>query len=41
MNKKGRLYYNANAEEKGWGYGGLFAILKNSPELSMSDFFIV
>ena len=38
--KKGRLFFNGNSEEKGWGNeneGGLFAILKGKPELSAED----
>jgi hypothetical protein len=37
----GRLFFNGNGEEKGWGtpnQGGLFAILKGAPELSTDDF---
>ena len=39
--KKGKLYLNANGEEKGWGakkVGGLIAKFKGKPELS-ADFF--
>ena len=39
--KKGRLYYNENGREKGWGDGGLFVKLKGAPELGVSDFTIV
>ena len=38
---KGRLFFNGNGSNKGWGYpneGGLFAILKGKPELSVADF---
>lgn len=37
----GRLFYNGNGEEKGWGnsdVGGVFAILKGKPELSADNF---
>ena len=39
--KKGRLFFNSDGVEKGWGNeneGGLFAILKGKPELSEADF---
>ena len=39
--KKGRLFFNGNGSDKGWGdpfEGGLFAILKGKPELSVDDF---
>ena len=38
---KGRLFFNGNGSNKGWGdqdKGGLFAILKGKPELSADDF---
>jgi hypothetical protein len=38
----GRLYFNANSEEKGFGTkGGLFAIFETAPVLGSSDFIIV
>ena len=39
--KKGKLYLNANGEEKGWGkkkVGGLIAKFKSKPELSAESF---
>ena len=39
--KKGRLFFNGNESDKGWvdqNEGGLFAILKGKPELSVEDF---
>ena len=33
----GFLYFNQNAEKAGYGDGGLFAILKGVPDLSVSD----
>ena len=39
--KKGKLYLNANGEEKGWGkkkVGGLIARFKGKPELSADHF---
>ena len=41
--KKGRLYHDANGFEKGWGSvdeGGLIAILKGKPELSINDIIV-
>ena len=38
---KGKLYLNANGEEKGWGkkkVGGLLATFKGKPELSADHF---
>ena len=38
--KKGQLFYDANGYEKGWGRddeGGLIAIFKGKPELSIND----
>ena len=38
---RGRLFFNGNGSEKGWGEpdeGGLLAILKGKPELSADDF---
>ena len=32
--KKGGLYYNQNGAEKGFGEGGIVAILKGSPDIS-------
>jgi hypothetical protein len=38
----GRLYFNANSEEKGFGKkGGLFAIFEGAPVIGSSDFIIV
>jgi hypothetical protein len=37
---KGQLFYDSNCQAKGWGSsseGGLFAILKNKPELTTND----
>ena len=39
--KKGFLYFNENGKEKGWGDGGLLAILQGKPELVSSDLTIV
>lgn len=39
--KKGRLYFDGNGSDKKWGdpnEGGLVAIMKGKPELSMEDF---
>ena len=39
--KKGLLYFDGNRSDKGWGdskEGGLVAILKGKPEVSMDDF---
>ena len=39
--KKGRLYFDGNGSEKGWGdalEGGLVAVLKGKPELTADDF---
>jgi hypothetical protein len=39
--ENGRLFFNGNGDKKGWGEsdeGGLFAILKNNPEISSDDF---
>ena len=33
--KKGRLYFNANGDEPGFGEGGLFARLRGAPDLSV------
>jgi len=37
----GRLFYNANGPEGGLGQGGLFAVLRNTPSLSVRDFIVV
>ena len=39
--RKGLLYFNENGKQKGWGDGGLFAKLQDSPELGANDFTIV
>ena len=39
--KKGRLYFDGNGTDKNWGNrneGGLFAVLKGKPDLSVDDF---
>ena len=35
--KKGRLYFNENGADKGFGDGGIIAILKGAPDLTSSD----
>ena len=35
--KKGGLYFNENGAVKGFGEGGIFAILKGSPDLTTSN----
>ena len=35
--KKGKLYFNSNLSEPGWGDGGMFLQLKGSPDLLSSD----
>ena len=35
--KKGRLYFNENGAEKGFGDGGIIAILKGSPDLTLDN----
>ncbi len=35
--KKGGLYFNENGAEKGFGDGGIFAILKGAPDLTSSN----
>ena len=35
--KKGGLYFNENGSEKGFGDGGVIAILKGTPELTADD----
>jgi len=39
--KKGRLYFNENGSEDGWGDGGYFAKLSGTPELVSNSFMIV
>ena len=42
--KKGRLYYDGNGAEKNWGNkdeGGLVAVLKGKPELTVNDFIVL
>jgi len=36
--KKGGLYFNENGANKGFGEGGIIAILKGSPDLTANDF---
>ena len=39
--KKGRLYFDGNGSDKNWGdanEGGLFAVLKGKPDLTVEDF---
>ena len=36
--KKGYLYFNENGAEKGFGDGGIIAILKGAPDLTVSNF---
>lgn len=41
LENRGRLFFNGNGEEKRWGHadqGGIFAILKGKPQLSVDDF---
>ena len=38
---KGRVYYDQNDDKKGFGKGGLFAILKGEPELDADSFGIM
>ena len=38
---KGRLYFNENGSEDGWGDGGYFAKLSGTPELNSDSFMIV
>ena len=35
--KKGGLYFNENGADKGFGDGGIIAILKGAPDLSESN----
>ena len=37
--KKGNLYFNENGAEKGFGDGGIVAILQGSPELTDENFY--
>ena len=41
MQKSGKLYYNENGSEDGFGVGGVFAKLKGAHELGASDLTIV
>ena len=36
--KKGGLYFNENGTDKGFGDGGIIAILKGAPDLTSSNF---
>ncbi|MDY6804074.1 MAG: choice-of-anchor Q domain-containing protein [Cyanobacteriota bacterium] len=36
----GKLFYNANGSKNGFGAGGVFAVLDNSPQLQADDFII-
>ncbi len=38
---KGRLYFNENGKDDGWGDGGYFAKVIGTPELDVNDFMIV
>lgn len=33
----GKLYFNANGRDRGWGDGGLFAKLLDAPEIGLDD----
>ena len=35
--KKGSLYFNENGADKGFGDGGIIAILKRSPDLTSDN----
>ena len=35
--KKGRLYFNENGADKGFGDGGIIAILKGAPDLTAGN----
>ena len=35
--KKGGLYFNENGADKGFGNGGIIAILKGAPDLTASN----
>ena len=42
--KKGRLYFDGNGSNKNWGNkdeGGLVAVLKGKPELTVDDFTVL
>jgi len=44
LKKKGQLFFNGNGADKGWGdtdEGGLVAILKGKPGLSVNDLMIL
>ena len=34
VDKKSLLYFNENGRESGWGVGGLFAKLRDAPDLT-------
>ena len=36
--KKGGLYFNENGSDKGFGEGGIIAILKGGPDLTANNF---
>jgi len=35
--KKGRLYFNENGADKGFGEGGIIAVLEGAPELDLDN----
>ena len=35
--KKGGLYFNENGADKGFGDGGIFAIIKGAPDISENN----
>ena len=37
--KKGGLYFNENGSDKGFGEGGIIAILKGAPDLTSDNIF--
>ena len=39
--RNGYLYFNQNGEKSGWGEGGVFAILKGGPDLSIGEISLV
>ena len=39
--KKGSLYFNENGADKGFGDGGIIAILKGAPELTATHLELV
>ena len=41
LQPKGRLYYNQNDAAKGYGKGGLFAILKGSPDITAEHIHLI